>query len=161
MPNASADAPGLEVRGVSKAFPNVQALRDVSLEVRPGEILAFLGENGAGKSTLLKIINGDYQPDSGTLSLGGQLVKFANPLEAHRAGVRVVYQEPEIVPGVAVAENIYLGELPHRGAFIDFRELDERGRADLRRYGFRKVLPMTLIGDMLSSDQRQLMEILR
>jgi L-arabinose transport system ATP-binding protein len=161
MPSAPADAPGLAVRGVSKAFPNVQALFDVSLEVRPGEILALLGENGAGKSTLLKIINGDYQPDSGTLSLAGHPVKFANPLEAHRAGVRVVYQEPEIVPGVAVAENIYLGELPRRGPFIDFRELDTLVRADLNRYGFSKVLPMNLMGDMLSSAQRQLIEILR
>jgi len=161
MPSAPADAPGLEVRGVSKAFPNVQALRDISLDVRPGEILALLGENGAGKSTLLKIINGDYQPDSGTLSLGGQEVKFANPFEAHRAGVRVVYQEPEIVPGVAVAENIYLGELPRRGPFIDFGGLEARVRADLARYGFSKVLPMDLMGDMLSSAQRQLIEILR
>ena len=161
MPSALTDAPGLEVRGVSKAFPNVQALRDISLDVRPGEILALLGENGAGKSTLLKIINGDYQPDSGTLSLGGQEVKFANPFEAHRAGVRVVYQEPEIVPGVAVAENIYLGELPRRGPFIDFGGLEARVRADLARYGFSKVLPMDLMGDMLSSAQRQLIEILR
>jgi L-arabinose transport system ATP-binding protein len=161
MPGAKADAPGLEVRGVSKAFPNVQALRDISLDVRPGEILALLGENGAGKSTLLKIINGDYQPDVGTLSLGGEAVKFASPFDAHRAGVRVVYQEPEIVPGVAVAENIYLGELPHRGPFIDFRGLEERVRADLDRYGFSKVLPMNLMGDMLSSAQRQLIEILR
>jgi L-arabinose transport system ATP-binding protein len=161
MPSARADAPGLEVRGVSKAFPNVQALRDISLDARPGEILALLGENGAGKSTLLKIINGDYQPDSGTLNLGGQPVKFTSPLDAHRAGVRVVYQEPEIVPGVAVAENIYLGELPRLGPFIDFRGLDERVRADLDRYGFSKVLPMNLMGDMLSSAQRQLIEILR
>jgi L-arabinose transport system ATP-binding protein len=131
VPSAQADAPGLEVRGVSKAFPNVQALRDISLEVRAGEILALLGENGAGKSTLLKIINGDYQPDTGTVLLGGQPVKFTGPLVAHRAGVRVVYQEPEIVPGVAVAENIYLGELPRRGPFIDFRELEARVRADL------------------------------
>jgi L-arabinose transport system ATP-binding protein len=157
----SANAAGLEVRGVSKAFPNVQALRDVSLDVRPGEILALLGENGAGKSTLLKIVNGDYQPDSGTLSLAGHPVTFANPLVAHRAGVRVVYQEPEIVPGVGVAENIYLGELPRRGPLIDFRELDARVRADLERYGFSKVLPTNLMGDMLSSAQRQLIEILR
>jgi len=158
---AAADVPGLEVRGVSKAFPNVLALRDISLDARPGEILALLGENGAGKSTLLKIINGDYQPDSGTLSLGGQPVKFTNPLDAHRADVRVVYQEPEIVPGVSVAENIYLGELPRLGPFIDFRGLEDRVRADLDRYGFSNVLPMNLMGDMLSSAQRQLIEILR
>src|SRR4030081_44168 len=126
MPSASADAPGLEVRGVSKAFPNVQALRDISLDVRAGEILAFLGENGAGKSTLLKIINGDSQPDSGTLSLGGQPVKFANPLEAHRAGVRVVYQEPEIVPGIAVRDNIILGDSSVRSPCVDVGALEAR-----------------------------------
>src|SRR3982074_111311 len=141
MPGAPADVPGLEVRGVSKAFPNVQALREISLEGQPGEIPALLGENGAGKSTLLKIINGDYQPDTGTLSLGGQPAKFTNPLDAHRAGVRVVYQEPEIVPGVAVGENTFVGRRQSRGAFIDFRGRDERVRADLDRYGFTKVLP--------------------
>src|SRR6266498_4362064 len=82
----------LEIRNISKAFPNVQALTDVSLDIRPGEILAFMGENGAGKSTLLKIINGDYQPDSGTLSIDDQRLAFANPLAAHRAGIRVIYQ---------------------------------------------------------------------
>src|SRR3989442_12199175 len=105
MPSASADAPGLEVRGVSKAFPNVQALRDVSLDVRPGEILAFLGENGAGQSTLLKIINGDYQPDSGTESVARKPVKCANPLEAHQAAARGVDEAPETVPGAALAES--------------------------------------------------------
>src|SRR5689334_15822774 len=88
----------LEIRSVSKAFPNVQALTDVSLDIRPGEILAFMGENGAGKSTLLKIINGDYQPDTGTLTMNGQTLSFSSPLDAHRAGIRVIYQEPEIIP---------------------------------------------------------------
>jgi len=140
VPSAPADAPGLEVRGVSKAFPNVQALRDVSLDVRPGEVLAFLGENGRRQVDAAEDHQRRLPADSGSLSMAGQPVKFANPLEAHRAGVRVVYQEPEIVPGVAVAENIYLGELPHRGPFIDFRELEARVRADLNRYGFTKVL---------------------
>jgi L-arabinose transport system ATP-binding protein len=152
---------GLEIRGVSKAFPNVQALNDVSLDVQPGEIVAFLGENGAGKSTLLKIINGDYQPDAGTLTLGGEALRFANPFEAHRAGIRVIYQEPEIIPGVDVAENIYVGELPRRGGFVDRRLLEVRVRADLDRYGFSAVLPMGLMGDMLSPAQRQLVEIMR
>ena len=73
----------LEIRNVSKAFPNVQALTDVSLDIRPGEILAFMGENGAGKSTLLKIINGDYQPDAGTLTLDGETAR-ALPTPATR-----------------------------------------------------------------------------
>jgi ABC-type sugar transport system ATPase subunit len=92
----------LEIRGITKAFPNVQALTDISLDVHPGEILALMGENGAGKSTLLKILNGDYQPDSGSILLDGQPLSFSNPGDARMAGIRVIYQEPEIIPGVDV-----------------------------------------------------------
>lgn len=113
----------LEIRNICKAFPNVIALKNVSLDIRPGEVLAFVGENGAGKSTLLKILNGDYQPDSGTISMDGQQLSFANPLEAHKAGVRVIYQEPEIIPGVDVAENIWVGELPKRFGFLDRKKI--------------------------------------
>jgi len=151
----------LEIRNVSKAFPNVQALNNVSLDIRPGEILAFMGENGAGKSTLLKIINGDYQPDSGTLSMDGETLEFSNPLAAHKAGIRVIYQEPEIIPGVGVAENIYVGELPRRLGIVQRRKLNEQVKRSLIEYGFDKVLPMDLMGDQLSSAQRQIVEIMR
>ncbi len=151
----------LEIRDVSKAFPNVQALTNISLDIRPGEILAFMGENGAGKSTLLKIINGDYQLDSGTLTLNGQRLTFANPNDAHKAGIRVIYQEPEIIPGVGVAENIWVGELPKRMGLIDRRQLNEQVRRSLIEYGFQDVLPMHLLGDELSSAQRQIVEIMR
>jgi L-arabinose transport system ATP-binding protein len=151
----------LEVRHVSKAFPNVQALSDVSLDIRPGEILAFMGENGAGKSTLLKIINGDYQPDGGTLTIDGQQLAFANPREAHKAGIRVIYQEPEIIPGVDVAENIWAGELPKRFGLLDRRQLNEQVQRNLAAYGFEDALPTHLHGDELSSAQRQLVEIMR
>jgi ABC-type sugar transport system ATPase subunit len=161
-PGGDVGPPGrLEIRHISKAFPNVQALSDVSLDVNPGEILALLGENGAGKSTLLKILNGDYQPDSGTLTLDGEPLVFHRPLDAHRAGIRVIYQEPEIIPGVDVAENIYAGELPQRRGFISRRRLNEQVQQDLRRYGFETVLPMSLMGEMLSPAQRQLVEIVR
>jgi len=162
--NSSAvDAPPgtLLIRNVSKAFPNVQALTDVSLDIRPGEILAFMGENGAGKSTLLKIINGDYQPDSGTLVMDGQQFTFSNPLAAHRVGIRVIYQEPEIIPGVDVAENIWVGELPNRFGFIKRRNMNEDVQRSLEEYGFAGVLPTKLLGDQLSPAQRQLVEILR
>ncbi len=165
-PEASAaePAPGsgvLEIRDVSKAFPNVQALDDVSLDVRPGEVLAFLGENGAGKSTLLKILSGDYQPDVGTLTIDGEQLSFANPREARAAGIRVIYQEPEIIPGVDVAENIFAGELPRRGPFVDRRELNRRTAEELAEYGFEQALPRDRMGDELSSAQRQLVEIMR
>ncbi len=163
IPEVEAPAiPGtLEIRNISKAFPNVQALMDVSLDIRPGEILAFIGENGAGKSTLLKIINGDYQPDNGTLTIDGQKLSFSNPSQAHRAGVRVIYQEPEIVPGVDVAENIWVGELPKRLGFIDRNKLEQLVKESLAEYGFQDVLPIHLLGEELSSAQRQLVEIMR
>ena len=160
-PETVTKAGTLEIRNVSKAFPNVQALSDVSLDIRPGEILAFMGENGAGKSTLLKIINGDYQPDSGTLTMDGQKLTFSNPHAAHKSGIRVIYQEPEIIPGVDVAENIYVGELPKRAGLIQRRLLNEQVKKSLVEYGFDKVLPMDLLGDQLSSAQRQIVEIMR
>ena len=151
----------LKVRNISKAFPNVQALVDVSLDIRPGEILAFMGENGAGKSTLLKIINGDYKSDTGTIAIDGEELSFSNPKQAHEAGIRVIYQEPEIVPGVDVSENIWVGELPKRFGFIDRRQLNQKAQRRLIEYGFENVLPIHLMGDELSSAQRQLVEIMR
>ncbi len=160
-PKPSTQAGVLEIRNISKAFPNVQALTNVSLDIRPGEILAFMGENGAEKSTLLKIINGDYQPDAGTLTLNGQRLSFSNPRAAHKTGIRVVYQEPEIIPGVDVAENIWVGELPKRYGFINRQELTEKVRLSLAEYGFENVLPTNLMGDQLSSAQQQIVEIMR
>ena len=151
----------LELRDINKSFPNVQALADVSLDIRPGEILAFLGENGAGKSTLLKILNGDYHPDSGTMTIDGVPLHFANPREARAAGFRVIYQEPEIIPGVDVAENIFAGQLPKRGPFIDRGRLNKLAADELLRYGFERALPPDRMGDELSTAQRQLVEIMR
>ena len=151
----------LKIQNVSKAFPNVQALLDVSLEVYPGEILAFIGENGAGKSTLLKIINGDYQADSGTISIDDEVLSFSSPKQAHDAGIRVIYQEPEIVPGIDVPENIWVGELPKRYGFIDRHELNRKAQQRLKEYGFENVLPIDMMGNELSSAQRQIVEIMR
>lgn len=163
-PKAGAPTNGgvtLRISHISKAFPNVQALDDVSLDIRAGEILAFIGENGAGKSTLLKILNGDYQPDSGTILLDGAEVSFSNPSAAHRAGIRVIYQEPEIIPWVDVPENIWVGELPKRLGFVDRNQLNRLVIESLREYGFENVLPVNLMGYELSSAQRQIVEIMR
>ncbi len=162
MAEEDSNPPGtLKVRNISKAFPNVQALADVSLDIRPGEILAFMGENGAGKSTLLKIINGDYRQDIGTISIDDKVLSFSNPKQAHEVGIRVIYQEPEIVPGTAVPENIWIGELPKRYGVIDRRQLNEKAQRRLEEYGFENVLPIGLMGEELSSAQRQLVEIMR
>lgn len=151
----------LKIAHVSKAFPNVKALDDVSLEIRPGEILAFVGENGAGKSTLLKILSGDYQPDAGSIILDGEEVLFPNPNSARKAGIRVIYQEPEIIPWVSVPENIWVGELPKTYGFVNRQRLNTLVQESLEAYGFESVLPIDLMGYELSSAQRQLVEIMR
>jgi L-arabinose transport system ATP-binding protein len=154
-------APRLRAEQISKSFSGVQALSQVTLDVYAGDVLALLGENGAGKSTLLRVLSGDHQPDSGSLLLDGTTVRFGSPVEARRAGVRVIQQEPEIVPHVSVAENIYLGELPRRGRFLDKRALFAQVRADLEQYGFSEMLHPAMLGSQLSPAQRQLVEILR
>jgi ABC-type sugar transport system ATPase subunit len=151
----------LRADGLSKRFGPVHALRDVSIDVRAGEVLALMGENGAGKSTLLKILSGDHAPDSGQILIDGVPADISSPRAAHAAGIRVIYQEPEIVPHVSVAENVYVGSLPARAHRFDRKALLARVREDIDRFGFTGVLDATTIGNRLSPAQRQLVEVLR
>ncbi|HEY3548627.1 MAG TPA: sugar ABC transporter ATP-binding protein [Propionicimonas sp.] len=151
----------LHARGIVKTFGPVRALAGVDLVLPAGQVTALMGENGAGKSTLLKILTGDYQPDAGTIETAGQPVSFATPLDSRAAGVRVIAQEPEIVPFVSVAENIYVGALQTRGGLVSQRALQERARADLARFGFERFLDPTARGIDLSPAQRQMVEIVR
>lgn len=151
----------LRARGIGKRFGPVVALDGVDLELRAGEVTALMGENGAGKSTLLKILTGDYQPDTGQLSLGGRDVAFTDPSDSRAAGLRVIAQEPEIVPHVSVAENIYVGAIGKQGFFFDQRGLEQRAATDLARYGFDKVISPRTLGSALSAAQRQIVEIMR
>jgi L-arabinose transport system ATP-binding protein len=158
----SAAPPLLRIEGLSKRFANVQALTDVGFALHGGEVLALMGENGAGKSTLLKILAGDYRADAGTVAIDGQPVAFSSPRDARAAGIRVISQEPEIVPGVSVAENLFLGDLPRRGfGLVDGRELVARARETLRRFDFAGLLDPAAIAENLSPAQRQLVEIVR
>src|SRR6266446_4901939 len=97
--------PLLEMRGIEKSFPGVQALRGVDLELRAGEVLALLGENGAGKSTLIKILSGAHRPDAGHITIDGVGVTISNPLDAKRLGIAVIYQEFNLVPALSAREN--------------------------------------------------------
>ncbi|UNK70332.1 sugar ABC transporter ATP-binding protein [Microbacterium sp. H1-D42] len=149
----------LSASGITKNFGPVRALRGVELTLHAGEVTALMGENGAGKSTLLKILNGDYRPDEGELAIDGEPVHFSDPADSHSAGLRVIAQEPEIVPWVSVAENIYvgaLGALPYKR-----RELLARAEEELRRWGFDRVIRPETIGNDLSPAQRQIVEIMR
>ena len=151
----------LHARGITKNFTGVRALAGVDLDLPAGRVTALMGENGAGKSTLLKILSGDYQPDEGTIEIGGTPVAFATPFDSRAAGLRVIAQEPEIVPFVSVAENIYVGALPGRRGTVSQKQLLERARADLERFGFERFLDPATRGIDLSPAQRQMVEIVR
>jgi rhamnose transport system ATP-binding protein len=105
-------APRAELRGISKRFAATQALDDVSLDLRSGEVHALVGENGAGKSTLVKILAGVYQPDSGSIWLDGTETVLRGPAHARSIGIAVVHQEPRLFPDLTVAENVFLGHAP-------------------------------------------------
>jgi ABC-type sugar transport system ATPase subunit len=109
----------VELKNITKYFPGVKALDDVSFKMHGGKVTAFLGENGAGKSTLLKIINGDYSPSSGTYFIDGEEKYFKNPKEAIDAGISMIYQERQILTELSVAENVFLGMLPTKRGIID------------------------------------------
>jgi L-arabinose transport system ATP-binding protein len=151
----------LRVEGIGKQFAGVRALDDITLDVLPGEVLALLGENGAGKSTLLKILSGDYTADAGQIVLDGKPVSFKTPAQAQDAGIHVIYQEPEIIPHVSVAENVYVGALHGVGGVFSPRGLAQRLERDLERLGFTGMLHPSTLGSRLSPAQRQLVEILR
>jgi D-xylose transport system ATP-binding protein len=103
------DSPVLELRGISKSFGSVQALRDVDLEVRAGEVMALVGDNGAGKSTLIKCIAGIYPIDSGQVFFEGDEVHIHGPKDAVKLGIDVVYQDLALCDNLDVVQNMYLG----------------------------------------------------
>src|SRR5512146_480690 len=144
----------LSLRGVSKAFGAVQALRDVSVDFRAGEIHALVGENGSGKSTLLGIASGFLAPDAGTVEIGGRRRRRGSPAEARRHGLGMAYQTYSHVLDLSVAENLYLAapndERP------PFRRVDDWAAAKLEE--FKLDLPVTAGLRALSLAQRQLLE---
>jgi ABC-type sugar transport system ATPase subunit len=149
----------LSMAGIRKSFGDVAVLKDVSLEVRAGEVRALLGENGAGKSSLMKILMGVYQPDAGSYVVGGRPVHFANPAAAQRNRVSMVYQEFGLVQYLSVAENILMGRLPTRLGRIDWKAARTRASSILARIG-STVAPDAIVGDLKVAD-RQEVEIAR
>ena len=124
--------PRWELREITKRFPGVLANDRISLKLFPGEIYGLLGENGCGKSTLIKTLSGAYQPDSGTILRRGEPVALSGPLAAREAGISTVFQEFSVVPSLSVAENIFLGRWPRKGARVDWPAMCERARRGAR-----------------------------
>ena len=160
MANENGTKPLLQARGISKAFGHVQALKDVDLEVRAGEVLALLGDNGAGKSTLIKIIAGLYAPDEGELVLDGEPLSLSGPKDAVKAGVATVYQDLALVDSRDVAANLFLGSEFTRGPFVDKKRCRAEAEKLLQRIGID--LPSVRVPvSLLSGGQRQAVAVAR
>ena len=147
----------LRMRGIGKLFPGVEALAGVDFVLRSGSVHAIVGENGAGKSTLMKILNGVYAPSSGSIEISGQVVTLRKPVDAQRHGIQMVYQELNLAPDLTVAENIFLGRMPHKFGFVQKKQLHAAAAARLAELG-ANIAPDKLTGD-LSISQQQLVEI--
>jgi ABC-type sugar transport system ATPase subunit len=149
--------PMLRMTGVDKSFPGVRALREVSLEVFPGECLALMGENGAGKSTLMKILSGVYSPDAGRIEIAGEHVALTSPSQAQQLGVSIIYQEFNLFPNLSVEENVFIGREPSRSGVVARGDLRRRTRELLDQLGV-SLDPTAMVRD-LSVAQQQMVEI--
>ncbi len=160
---ASGTSPILQVEGVSKSFPGVRALVDVSLDVYPGEVVGLVGENGAGKSTLMKILSGAYKMDAGVIKLDGQPVQIANPRHAQDLGITIIYQEFNLTPNQTVATNIFLAREKTLPGFLgrlgltSYPAMRQAAEALLERVD-ANFSPNALVRN-LSVAQQQLVEI--
>lgn len=153
------ETPILSIRSVSKSFPGVQALQEVSMDILPGEVHALLGENGAGKSTLMKIISGIIPRDRGEILLDGKPVHFSSPRDALDAGIALVQQELSLVPYLSIAENIFLGRWPKKGVQVHWKTIIAEAQRLLERFGLYED-PRTPVGS-LSVAEQQMVEILK
>lgn len=153
--------PVLTMQEVSKSFGHVEALKDVTLDIYPGEILGLLGDNGAGKSTLIKIISGVYHADNGKFTYRGEDVHLASPSEARGMGIATVYQDLSLVDTRPVAHNIFLGREPRRWRFFLNRKKMERDAAEILERLKIRLPSVSVDVEVLSGGQRQAVAIAR
>jgi ribose transport system ATP-binding protein len=151
----------LTMSGITKLFPGVRALDGVDLEVQAGEVHCLLGQNGAGKSTLIKVLAGAHQPDGGVITWQGEAVTLKSPIAAMRLGIATIYQELDLVEGLSVAENIFLGHEPTTAGFVvRGREARSRATALLQRLGHPEIQAHRPVGS-LSAAQQQIVSMAR
>lgn len=159
MATAQTASPILEVHNITKRFPGVVALNDVSVQFYPGTVHAIVGENGAGKSTLMKILAGAYIADEGEILFQGQPISFSHPREAQEAGISIIYQEFNLLPERTVAQNIFLGREPTRYGLIDQRQLRRQTMDVLQQVGAEGMFSPDAEVKTLSIAEQQLVEI--
>src|SRR5215207_7203714 len=147
-------APLLEMQGIVKQFPGVRALDGVDLDVRPGEVHCLLGQNGAGKSTLIKVLAGAHQPDAGRISWRGEDVTLSGPQAALSRGIATIYQELDLVPGLSVADNIFLGREHSRLGISRPAAANKAAAALLTRLGHPEIRPTAEVGSLSAASQQ-------
>ena len=149
-----------KLNGISKIFPGVRALDNVSFDIYSGEVHAVVGENGAGKSTLMNILSGVYPADEGTVEFEGKPVLFREPKEAQLAGIAMIHQELSLAPHMTAAENVYVGRMPKKGLFIDKVKMYRDTQAFLDELGIDYISPNAIVKNLSVSEQ-QLLEIVK
>ena len=149
----------LECEGICKSFGGTQALKDVQLHIRPGEVHALLGENGAGKSTLMKAIIGLHKPDAGTITYMGKPYSVKGPAEALKAGISMIHQELNPEPYLTIAESIFLKREDTKGIFLNKKKQNQRAEEILKKFDF-PYGPTTLMKE-LTLAQVQMIEIIK
>jgi len=157
---ADSGAAELELRGITKRFGHVTALSDASLSGFAGSVLVVVGDNGAGKSTLIKIISGVHRPDAGEIRIAGNPVVLRSAADARQAGVATVFQDLALVEVLDVSTNMFLGQFPRRGWFVDRKAMDAESRAFLDELKVTISSVKTEVG-MLSGGQRQIIAVAR
>jgi ribose transport system ATP-binding protein len=144
----------LSVRGIVKSFPGVRALDGVDLDVEPGEVHCLLGQNGAGKSTLIKVLSGAHRPDAGEITWQGEPVSLGSPVDALRLGIATMYQELDLVPGLSVADNIFLGHERARLGFTRISQARDEAARLMARLGHANIRPSDEVGKLSAAGQQ-------
>ncbi|MFD8498570.1 sugar ABC transporter ATP-binding protein [Amycolatopsis sp. NPDC059657] len=144
----------LSVRGIVKTFPGVRALGGVDFDVEPGEVHCLLGQNGAGKSTLIKVLAGAHRPDEGEITWQGETVTLGSPVDALKLGIATMYQELDLVPGLSVAENIFLGREPAKFGFSRVAYARAEAARLMARLGHPEIRPGTEVGKLSAAGQQ-------
>ena len=158
MPNDAQHQPILELKGISKSFGHIQALREVDFQLHPGEVMALVGDNGAGKSTLIKVISGAHQPTAGAIYIDGKQKHIPNPRAASDLGIATVYQDLALVDQRSVAANLFLGREPARGMLVDRKRMIAEAEQVIAKLHIRIPSVHALVGN-LSGGQRQAVAI--
>lgn len=148
----------VEMKGVTKKFPGVTALSDISFQINGGEVHVLLGENGAGKSTLMKILSGVYQPTAGTIVLHGKEYNKLTPKDAYDNGISIIYQELSVINELSIQENLFVGKLPTKKiagvAVVDYGYMNKKAKELMEKVGLKRD-PKTLVEDISISEKQQ------